>query len=167
MLSGILFDFRYSWGSEEKVLRWWMVLQLNAAASKTETRMFLHLCMHISKCPVIPAYLPMRKLYNIPGLSDGGCMFLSWSTAWIGGVTLRGFTLFYKWDKEERYDHTEYHSWGRKPYNVLVFRMFSILLPGKCLKPSVLPGHFSFLTVLSLFLLWPLSHLNQTPLISS
>lgn len=77
---------------------------------------------------VIPGYLPMRKLYNIPGLSDGGCMFLSWSTAWIGGVTLRGFTLFYKWDKENHYDLTDrYDSWGKKPDNVLVFRMFTCL----------------------------------------
>lgn len=41
-------------------------------------------------------YVPMRMEYKIPGLSDGGCMFLSWSTAWIDGVTLRGFTLFWK-----------------------------------------------------------------------
>lgn len=34
MLSGILFDFRYLWGSEEKILRWWTSLQLNAAALK-------------------------------------------------------------------------------------------------------------------------------------
>lgn len=64
----------------------------------------------------VPVYLPMRKLYNIPGLSDGGCMFLSWSTAWIGGVTLRGFTLFYKWDKKKHCDHTEYHSWPTWEY---------------------------------------------------
>lgn len=34
MLSGILLDFRYLWGSEEKIRRWWTSLQLNAAALK-------------------------------------------------------------------------------------------------------------------------------------
>lgn len=29
----------------------------------------------------------------MPGLSDGGCMFLSMSTARTGGVTLSGFSL--------------------------------------------------------------------------
>lgn len=37
MLSGILFDFRYSCGSEEKVLRSRMSAQLNAAASRQES----------------------------------------------------------------------------------------------------------------------------------
>lgn len=34
--------------------------------------------------------------YRIPGLSEGGCMFLSWSTACMGGVTLSGFTLLWR-----------------------------------------------------------------------
>lgn len=110
MLSGIGSDIRYSWGTEKDIWRSLMSLQLNAPASKTKRRMCPYLCMNTSKCLsriLVPAYLPMRMLYNIPGLSDGGWMFLSWSTAWIGGVTLRGFTLFWEWDKAEYNDHTE------------------------------------------------------------
>lgn len=58
----------------------------------------------ITSCHIVSSHLPIRMEYRIPGLSDGGCMFLSWSTAWMGGVTLRGFTLC--WDKKKK-THTQ------------------------------------------------------------
>lgn len=43
-------------------------------------------------------------------------MFLSWSTAWMGGVTLRGFTL----------------SWEKKKKNVQAEQTRHMLLSVKC-----------------------------------
>lgn len=66
--------------------------------SQVSVKMFAR-CHFLQHCPltlkVSEINIPMRMEYKIPGLSDGGCMFLSWSTAWIDGVTLRGFTLFW------------------------------------------------------------------------
>lgn len=105
------FDSRFSWGSEEKILRWWMSLQINAAASKTE-----------KECLCISARICLNVQDSGPRLpTDEEAVQYPWPVRWRLYVSvlvhsldwrshIEGIHLILQMRQRGPLDHTEYHS---------------------------------------------------------